>query len=137
MHLHDATAAVKDLEERRDWDQMITDWEAYGTIWDRHAESLARVLETDLFMMVSSAFAALASLARSRAMSAGEPAPPAGAPPNFSVPPELLTTYRFLIETADDIVLNAAWTRRERRQLKLGRDSARTFPGTTGGLPRT
>lgn len=117
LHLHEAHKAVREIRKYRDWDRMITDWDTYGRAWDTHAEKLARVLDTGTFMAVASAFASLASLARSHAKSAEETVPP-GTPRNFSVSDDQLTLYEFLVEAAGDMILNASRTRGEMRDIR-------------------
>jgi hypothetical protein len=115
MHLHEAQQAIDDLRERQSWEEMITDWTSFGAAWERHCEALARVLRTKDFLLVSSAFACLASLVRARLKDADDPVP-SGAPPNYTVPDGMLERYRAHVQAAKRPILEAAFTRREKRK---------------------
>lgn len=118
MQLHDADGALEDLLQLSSWDAMQTDWEAYGRAWERHAEALAGALNTTDFHIVSSAFACLASVARSSAAArrAKETTPPVGTAPSFAINANLFQLYRANVNAARKITLHASFTRRELRR---------------------
>jgi len=114
MQLHNAKSAIRDLRQRRDWEQMITDWDAYGTSWDQHSEKLARTINTTHFHVVSSAFGCLASLARSKATDAAQLLKP-----EFEPSDKVLAVYEANVEAAKRITLGASfrwWEVRARKK---------------------
>jgi hypothetical protein len=115
MQLHEAQQAIDDLHERRSWEEMITDWTSFGAAWECHCEALARVLRTKDFLLVSSAFACLASLARARVKDADDSVPE-GASRNYTVPDGTLELYRVNVKAAKRPILEAAFTRMEKRR---------------------
>ena len=121
MHLFDAQVATQDLRECRDWEKVNTSWDAFGVAWDQHNESLARVLGTSKFLLVSAAFSAIASLARSRVKDGEAPPPGPSGPPNFSPTDERLVKYLDRIAEAQRIVLGASftWSERSEREATL------------------
>jgi hypothetical protein len=109
MQLHEAQQAIEDLQDRQNWFEMITDWTSFGAAWERHCEALARVLRTVDFMYVSSAFACLASLGRARDRDLNTAT-------GWSVPEGTLELYRANVQAAKRPILEAAFTRREKRK---------------------
>jgi hypothetical protein len=115
MQLHEAEGVLRELAERRSWEQMITDWASFGMAWERHSEALARVLSTEDFVTVSSAFACLANVARGRVWDAEQPESPSPHA-TFTVPNDVLSGYGANVRSARRAILEAAFTRREKRQ---------------------
>ncbi len=119
MKLHEAETAIEELRPRRDWDNMITDWTSFGPIWAEYRGALAHVLRTPDFVLVDSAFAAIASLSRSRERDAAKPLPAPSQPPNFDPPDFVLEKYGELAKGAKLIVLDASfrwWEVRAKRK---------------------
>lgn len=115
MQLYGAEYALLELAQRRSWKQMITDWTSFGLAWEQHNEALARVLATEHFVTVSSAFACLANISRGRAWDTEHPEL---RDPNtdFSVPEQVLAGYAANVRDARRAVLEAAFTRSEKRR---------------------
>jgi hypothetical protein len=107
IQLHDAERAVSDLRGCRDWAQMITDWEAYAVSWARYSDPLSAVLSTSRFTTVTSAFACLASLGRSRKHQAPQPMPPMPSP--VSIKDQLLGVYLQTIQRAKRMMIEASF----------------------------
>jgi len=107
MRLFHARIAVGDLSAYKDWDSLITDWQAFGDAWDKHNAALARVLGTEKFLDVASAFEGLASLAQSHGFWKHHPT---------AVFPsaERLRGYERDIDAALLLVLKVAYTLKER-----------------------
>jgi hypothetical protein len=116
MKLHEAETAIEELRPRRDWDDMITDWTSFEPVWAKNQGGLAHVLSTPDFVLVDSAFAAIASLSRSRERDNAKPPPILGQPPHFDPPDFVLERYGELAQGAKLIVLNAAFRWREKRR---------------------
>jgi hypothetical protein len=109
MQLHNASSAVKDVRELRNWEEMITDWDQYGTAWDRHSEKLAHTLNTLDFHRVSSAFGCLGSLARSKETDLKQSPPSPGSKPTFDPTDDILEAYEDAIDRAKAITLKASF----------------------------
>jgi hypothetical protein len=117
--LHAADEIIGALLETPIWSRMIFDWRQPGAMWEKHREALARVLATDDFLKVSSAFSSIANLAQASELDAQRPAStPMGAPPRFSVPNDILDLYGTQTETAMRVILKAAYTWWEIRRRK-------------------
>jgi hypothetical protein len=115
MQLRGAEYALVELAQRRSWEQMITDWTSFGVAWERHSEALARVLATEHFVTVSSAFTCLANIARGRTWDAEHPELREPGT-DFSVPENVLKDYAATVRVARRAVLEAAFTRSEKRR---------------------
>jgi hypothetical protein len=114
--LHVGRSAIEDLKATHSWGPTVTDWDAFGVSWDQHSEALARVLGTKDFILVSSAFACLKTLASGYRRDTTEPPAIPGGSPNFSPPDKTLELYHATVKEAATVILKAAFTRREIRR---------------------
>lgn len=114
MQLHDAEVAIEDLKVRMSWESMITDWKAYAVAWDKHSVPLARVLATNSFLNVASAFGCLASLERARAKDDDDAKRMVAE--YFNPSADILDKYLRQVKAAKLPILKAAYTRSEKRK---------------------